>query len=253
MKLLVFFELLKQDLKERSLGTLLGIFWSFFVPLITILVMWIVFEYGFHKKSVDGYPYSVWYLAGIIPWLYFAETFVKATNSIKSKSFLIKKTYFDPILLPIITIFSNLFIYIFLILFLIAIYLFEGFKVDIFLLQILYYIFCLVIFLIGISLITSSLVLFIKDINEIVLLIVRFGMWLTPIFWSINLLPSKYRVIYYFNPIYYIIEGFRDSLLYKRWFFEKISTVYFWIITLIILYIGYKIFNKLRVYFGDVV
>ena len=92
----IFYELLKQDLKENHLGSLFGVVWAFLKPLLTIIVMWIVFQYGFKRDTIDGYPYAIWYLAGIIPWFYFADIFISATNSIKSKSFLIKKTIFNP-------------------------------------------------------------------------------------------------------------------------------------------------------------
>jgi len=253
MNFSIFLELLKQDLKEKNLGSLFGAFWSFFVPLITIIIMWIVFQYGFKRTDIDGYPYSIWYLAGIIPWFYFADTFMQATNSIKSKSFLIKKTKFNPIYLPLIKIASNFVIYSFLVVFLLILYKFYGFKFSIYNLQIIYYLFCLVVLLIAISLITSSLLLFIRDISEFVAIIVRLGMWITPIFWSVKIIPEKYRYVFDFNLVYYIIEGFRDALLYKIWFFEKKSTIIFWVLTLILLYMGVSLFKRLKEHFGDVV
>jgi len=253
MKYSVFWELLKQDIKERNLGSLFGMFWSFFVPLVTIIIMWIVFQYGFKRTDVDGYPYSIWYLAGIIPWFYFADAFMQATNSIKSKSFLIKKTKFNPLFLPVIKIISNLIIYSVLILFLLLLYKYYGYHFDIYSLQIIYYLFCLVVLLFAVSLITSSLVLFIRDISEIVAILVRFGMWVTPIFWSIKLVPEKYRWVFDFNPVYYVVEGFRDALLYKVWFFEKKTTLIFWALTLCLLFIGIIVFKRLKEHFGDVV
>jgi len=253
MNIKIFFELLKQDIKERNLGSLFGIFWSFFVPLITIIIMWVVFQYGFKKNNIDGYPYSIWYLAGIIPWFYFADAFMQATNSIRSKSFLIKKTKFNPLYLPVIKIISNLIIYSVLILFLIFLYLYYGYKIDLYVLQIIYYLICLVIFLFAISLITSSLILFVKDVGEIVAILIRFGMWVTPIFWSIKMVPEKYRWIFNLNPVYYVIEGFRDALLYKIWFFEKSTTIIFWIITIILLCVGIIVFKRLKEHFGDVI
>jgi len=252
MNINIFWELLKQDLKERHLGSLLGIFWAFFVPLATIIIIWLVFQYGFHRNKIDGYPYVIWYIAGMIPWLYFADSFVQATFTIKTKAFLIKKTKFNPIYLILIKIISNLIIYIGLLIFLLILYRIYGFEFNIYNLQIIYYLFCLLFFVGSISLITASLIVFIRDIGEIVLLFVRFGMWLTPIFWSIKIIPNKYKIFFYFNPIYYVIEGFRDSLLYKIWFFEKISTVIFWGLTLTLFVIGIFIFRRLNSHFGDV-
>jgi ABC-type polysaccharide/polyol phosphate export permease len=111
----------------------------------------------------------------------------------------------------------------------------------------------LVVLLFAVSLITSSLVLFIRDISEIVAILVRFGMWVTPIFWSIKLVPEKYRWVFDFNPVYYVVEGFRDALLYKVWFFEKKTTLIFWVLTLCLLFIGIIVFKRLKEHFGDVV
>jgi len=252
MNINIFLELLKQDLKEKHLGSLLGSVWVFVVPLATIIIIWLVFQYGFHRTNIDSYPYAIWYICGMIPWLYFSDSFVQATFSIKNKAFLIKKAKFEPIYLVLIKIISNLIIYVGLLIFLFILYKIYNFKFSIYNLQIFYYFFCLVIFVFSISLITSSLIIFIKDIGEIVLLLVRFGMWLTPIFWSIKIVPEKYRIIFNFNPVYYVIEGFRDSLLYKIWFFEKISTLIFWGITLSLFGIGIIIFKKLSNHFGDI-
>jgi ABC-type polysaccharide/polyol phosphate export permease len=84
-------------------------------------------------------------------------------------------------------------------------------------------------------------------------LFLRFGFWLTPIFWSPSNFPEKFKIILNFNLVYYIIQGYRDSMLYHIWFFEKKETLFFWMGTGLLLIIGIYVFKKLKPHFGDVV
>jgi lipopolysaccharide transport system permease protein/teichoic acid transport system permease protein len=96
-------------------------------------------------------------------------------------------------------------------------------------------------------------IVFFKDIGQIVAMIIQFGFWLTPIFWSINIIPQEYHWIIELNPLVYIIEGYRDSLIYHHWFWEKPTEgLYFWMISLAIFLFGAWLFQKLRPHFADV-
>ena len=103
----IFYTLVIQDLKERYLGSLLGIFWAFFNPIFTIMVMYFVFKYAFHRNEVDGYSYIVWFITGFLPWFFISETLSLVSVSIIQKSYLIKKTVFNVWLIPLIKIFSS--------------------------------------------------------------------------------------------------------------------------------------------------
>lgn len=79
------------------------------------------------------------------------------------------------------------------------------------------------------------------------------GMWMTPIMWSYTMIPEKYQWILKINPMYYIVEGYRDSLINKVWFIDRFNqTLYFWILTIGLFGIGAVIFKKLKVHFADV-
>lgn len=251
MKILL--SLIKSDFKQDFLGSYLGIAWAFIQPVFTILIFWFVFQVGFKSKPVGEYPFILWLIAGMIPWFYFNDSLSKSTNSIISNSYLVKKIVFNISLLPIIKISTSLIIHIFFVVFMILMFLLYGYSIDIYYLQLFYYIFVLTLFSYSLSLITSSLAVFSKDIVQFVTMILQFGFWLTPIFWSLELVPEKYHYIITLNPIVYIIEGYRDVFINKQWFWEDgLMTLYFWSIMLITLYIGKKVFNKLRTYFADV-
>jgi lipopolysaccharide transport system permease protein/teichoic acid transport system permease protein len=121
-------------------------------------------------------------------------------------------------------------------------------------LQILYYLIASTVFLLGITWATASISLFIKDIQNITGIIVRIGFYGTPIFWSISMIPDKYRILFKLNPAYYIVEGYRDSLIYGKGFWqEPWMALYFWGITAAALIFGIFIYRKLRPHFADVV
>jgi lipopolysaccharide transport system permease protein/teichoic acid transport system permease protein len=132
-------------------------------------------------------------------------------------------------------------------------FLYYGYSPSIYWIQIIYYLFATSVLVLGVSWITSSVVVFFKDIGQFVAILVQFGFWLTPIFWNMTMVPEKYHWIIKLNPMAYIIEGYRNSVIYHKWFFEDISmTLYFWIVTGILFVFGGVTFKKLRPHFADV-
>ncbi|SFZ97659.1 Teichoic acid translocation permease protein TagG [hydrothermal vent metagenome] len=245
--------LTKNDLKQKYQGNFLGVAWALIQPTATIVIFWFVFQVGFKSKPVDNFPFILWLVAGMFPWFYFAEGLSNGTNSIIANSFLVKKVVFRVSLLPIVSLLSALGIHIFFIFFMFAMFVYYGYMPEIYWLQLIYYVFALSIFLLGLSWITSSVVVFFKDMGQLVAIIIQFGFWLTPIFWNIAIIPEKYHWLIELNPIVYIIEGYRNSMIYHKWFWEDMHmTIYYWVFTLVIFMIGGLTFKKLRPHFADV-
>ena len=249
----LLWSLTKNDFKQRYLGNVLGIAWAFIQPTVTVIIFWFVFQVGFKSQPIDNFPFILWLVAGMFPWFYFAEALTSATNSVMLNAFLVKKVVFRVSLLPIIPLFSALLIHIFFIFFMFAMFLYYGYSPEIYWIQTLYYLFATSVLVLGISWITSSVVVFFKDIGQFVAMVIQFGFWLTPIFWAIDTVPQKYHWIIKLNPMAYIIEGYRNSMIYHKWFWEDINmTLYFWIVTLSIFVLGGLTFKKLRPHFADV-
>ena len=107
--------------------------------------------------------------------------------------------------------------------------------------------------ILSISYITAAIILFFKDLGQIINILLQIGMWMTPIMWNYEMLPKKYQWMVKLNPIAYITEGYRDVFINKIWFWDKkIQTIYFWGICLILFFIGMIIFKKLKPHFADV-
>ena len=246
-------DLAKNDFKSRYMGNYLGILWAFIQPAVLILILWFVFQVGFKAMPVDDFPFILWLMAGMVPWFFFAESLQTSTNSVLSNSFLVKKVVFRVSLLPIIQIISAFAIHLFFIAVLLGMFLYYGYSPTVYWLQIPYYMLCTIILVLGISWITSSVVVFFRDMGNIIAMIVQFGFWLTPIFWSFKIVPEQYHDIIKLNPAYYIVEGYRDSLIYNTWFWEKPElTIQYWIITALFFFGGAVVFRKLRPHFADV-
>lgn len=235
--------------------TYLGVIWIILNPLSQIGVYWFVFGLGIRNgRPIDGHPFLLWMLAGLVPWFYINSSISNGTLSIYSKASILTKMKFPTSIIPTYTIATQLLNNIPIIFIMIIIYVTNGYKATIYYIQLPYYIFAATLLLIGISLITSALVMAVRDVNRIVGTILRFMFYLTPILWTtINLPPIALKIIR-LNPFIYIIDGFRNTFLYNRWFFEDIRfTLYYWLITIATILIGSIVHMKLRNRFSDLV
>lgn len=250
----MFWDLAKNDLQARFAGSYFGIFWAFVQPLITVVLYWFVFQVGLRAGNVSEYPFILYLMSGLVPWFYFSEALMGATNSLFEYSYLVKKVIFNVGILPVIKVTSSIFVHLFFVALLMVVCAVYGFTPDPYCLQIIYYIMCMALLVLGVSYITSACTAFFRDMAQIVNIALTIGIWILPIMWNpATILSSKLILIFEMNPLYYIIDGFRDALLVKRWFWDKpVWTMYFWIICILLYIWGAKLFNRLKVHFPDV-
>jgi lipopolysaccharide transport system permease protein/teichoic acid transport system permease protein len=105
----------------------------------------------------------------------------------------------------------------------------------------------------GISWIVSSLNVFLRDVGQIVAVVLQVGFWATPIFWDIQIMPKGFQTAIKLNPMFYIVQGYRESFIYFTPFWKHpFYTLYFWFAVLTVLFIGAIIFRKLKPHFSDV-
>jgi lipopolysaccharide transport system permease protein/teichoic acid transport system permease protein len=246
-------EMTRRDFKSKYLGSYLGILWAFVHPTVYIVILWFVFGYVFKSQPVSGVPYVLWLAVGITPWFFFSDALTSATGSILENSFLVKKVAFSIGILPLVKLLSTMVIHLFFLGLIVAMFVVSGSSLPLQSLQLVYYLLSMLVLLTGLSWIFSALVIFLRDVGQLVAMALQFLFWGTPIFWSVKLLPEKYQQVIKLNPVVYIIEGYRDSLVNRVWFWEHwLQTVYFWVITMLLLLVGAVVFRRLRPHFADV-
>lgn len=253
----LIWKLSKNDFKTRYAGSYLGIVWAFVQPVVTILVYWFVFGTGISPTGelfkTEEMPYVLYLTAGIIPWFFFSEAITNGTTALLEYKYLVKQVVFKISILPIIKITAASFIHIFFVSFMLLLNIMLGNTPDIHWLQLIYFSGCMYIFVLALSYATCAMVLFFRDLSQIISIILQVGMWATPIMWPISKIPEQFQIIFKLNPIYYIVNGYRSALFEKVWFWEDFySTMFFWIITVILFGIGAVIFKRLKPHFADV-
>lgn len=244
----------KNDFRTRFAGSYLGIIWAFVQPVVTVLVYWFVFQVGLKAGRTNEYPFVLWLVAGLVPWFFFSEALNGGTNALIEYSYLVKKVVFKISILPIVKVMSAVFVNAFFIGFTIILCSCYGYTPNLYTIQIIYYLLCNFLLVLGLSYFTAAIVVFFRDLTQIINIVLQVGVWLTPIMWDAEqMLSPKLLKIFKLNPVYYIVDGFRDSLLAGVGFWEKpMWTVYFWLFVIIVFSIGVSVFRRLRVHFADV-
>lgn len=257
----LIWKLAKNDLKKKFAGSSFGVLWAFVQPMITILVYWFVFEKGLNSKAANlrtgvEVPFVLWLMAGLIPWFYFQEAVNGGTGVLVEYSYLVKKVVFQIDVLPVVKMISALFTHLFFVVFAVILFACMGYYPDLYLIQIIYYSFCMILFTTGIVYAASAVNVFFRDMKEVVGIILQVGIWVTPIMWPLETManiPGWAKTLLRLNPMYYIVSGYRDAFINKTGFWEHPAlTAVFWGITLVLLFWGTSIFKKLRPHFADI-
>ena len=156
-------------------------------------------------------------------------------------------------ILPVVKLVGTFVTHSIFLLLLMVLILLYGMPFSIYWFQALYYFGAMSVLVLGLSWIFSSINVFARDTGQIVSIILQFGFWGTPIFWDIGIMPEKIQFIIKLNPMYYIVQGYRESFIYFIPFWKHLElTIYFWTVAIFLFIIGALIFRRLRPHFADV-
>jgi len=252
----LIWKLAKNDFKKRYAGSYMGAIWAMAQPVVTVAMYYIVFDKIMGNQVNRGtgeIPFVLFLTAGLVPWFYFSEALNNGTNAMLEYNYLVKKVVFKISVLPIIKIIAATFIHIFFVVVLLIVAAIYGYYPTVYTLQIFYYSACLFVFVLALCYTTCSIVVFFKDLSQIINIVLQIGMWATPILWNIDTLNVEWLVILKLNPLVYIVNGYRSAIYEREWFFQDFfSTMYFWIVTVVLFGIGAAVFKRLKVHFADV-
>jgi len=233
----------KRDLKIKYAQTFLGVSWILIQPIPSILFF--TFFFGYMIKMDTGVlPYPVFALTGMIGWSYFTTLASSIGNSLIESQHILKKIYFPKLILPLSKVlvaavdFLVSFVLIVLAMLLFSVY--PGWQIIFF--PLFFFLNILTGFSIGIWI--SSLTFRYRDFQNVAPAIIGFCIWLTPVFYSTTFLPPKLNYIMYFNPMAFVIEGYRYTLVG-----DKVPSPYFLIsvIPVLLLFVlGLLYFRKIE-------
>ena len=221
------FKLSKADLVKTYRGAALGWAWAIIKPAVTIFVYWFAFQIGLRAgKNVDGFPFFLWLIAGLIPWFYINDMLTQGTESIRKYSYLVTKMKFPIATIPTFVSISKLMVNLFLIIVMIFIFIFMGYTPDIYIIQLPIYILLSFLLFTVFSLLASLLACMSKDFLNLVKSLVTAVFWLSGIVWNVNTIDIPWlKTLLKANPVTYIVEGFRNCFIHKTWIWESPKTL----------------------------
>lgn len=246
-----------RNLKQQYVGSVLGVLWSVVYPLFEVAIYWLVFGLIMARGKPDAFygteSFLLFLICGLIPFQFFSGAVGQSTTSIVSNQNLVKKAVgFPTEILPIVTITTQLidhFIGVGLIF--LAVVLFKG-GITIYVLSFLIYLFLITVFMIGLTWLTSSINIYVRDMGKVIALALRLLFFLTPIVYSVGMVPEGIiKTVYKLNPLYHFVEGYRYAFLVGE-FMPVESFAYLAFISFLFLGIGGIIFRKLKPGFAEV-
>ncbi len=204
-----------RDVMIRYKQTAIGVAWAILQPLITMIIFTLIFG-NLAKIPSDGIPYPVFAFTALLPWTYFSQALTRSSNSVVNNSNLVTKIYFPRLLIPlaasvapIVDLFFSLLVLVVLLAWfhispswgMLALPLFLGFAISTAL---------------AVGLWSSALNVRYRDVGYIIPFLIQVWMYASPVAYPASMIPEKWRVLYFLNPMAGVIEGFRWALLGKQ-------------------------------------
>ncbi|GFH42250.1 transport permease protein [Lactococcus hodotermopsidis] len=245
----------KYDTKNNYTSYTLGRIWQYANPIILAAIYYFIFGYVFKRDfGATEAPFLPWLLVGMAVWGITNGTVLSSLNSILSQLNLSTALKFPVSISPTITFFSGIFEFFIMMVIAIGISFAKGYQPTIYWLQFIYYTLALVIFTLAYSLLNATITTLFRDYSQIVRSVGRMGMMISGVMMNFqsNTVPSYIRKFILLNPFAYLIEGFRDAVFSKDWFYHKsTSGLFFWAFTIAVLVLGTHLFYRYEESFRD--
>ena len=217
------FKLAGADLKKTYSGSVLGWSWALIRPSILIFVYWFAFSFGLRKGGdVNGYPFFLWLIAGVIPWYFMRDSITGGAGSIRRYKYLVTKIKFPVCTIPTFVNMALLVSHTGLVVIMIAIYMLFGHMPTIYYLQIPFYMLLMFLFFSAWGLFGGVLSSVSRDFFNLVKSLVTALFWMSGILYDATKINSHaIRSVLMFNPVTIIVNGYRDALINQVWFWER--------------------------------
>ena len=205
----------KYELKNQHGGTVLGFLWNFLNPALQVLVYWFIFAIGLRKgENVNNVPYVIWLIIGIVCWHYISPTMSSSEMAIVNFSDVLKRMRFPMAIIPAKTVISNFSTHLCSMAIVLIIVVASGVPLSSSIWLFPYYLVANTFFILSYALFASSINVLFRDFHNLSGTALRLLFYISPVMWR----PDKDNVIMNtiakFNPFAYILNGYRDTILY---------------------------------------
>jgi len=236
----ILWDMTSSQFKAKYAGSKLGIWWAVLTPLILAICINRIFTVAF---TVNIPNYTLFVLAGIIPWLFFANATSEATTSFTVNSSILRQGIFPREFIPISSVLSNLLNFFIGFVFLLPFFIILNFRVTGLLLFLLMIIILQSLFIVGLGLLFSSVNVFFRDLTHFLSIGLMIWFWITPVFYSLDMLPFPFRWVCLLNPMTYYVISYKQILFEAR--APSLLTIFIsFSISLGFLVMGYLFFIK---------
>ena len=220
---------------------------DFLNPLLMLLVYSLVFQFIF-KTGIENYP--IYLFICLMPWNTFANSIAVGTVCVSNNGSILKKVYFPREVMPLAVVISNTIQYFFSAVIIFIALLVSGVGISWSALFLPIIVLIQAIFTFGIILILSAINVYVRDVQYIMNPVMMIWMYATPILYSISMVPERFLGLYHLNPMVGIMEAYQ-AILYNKTLPDLSSLGTIFLVSLVVLFIGYLVFNKLQRRFAE--
>lgn len=249
----LFLVLAWRDVAVRYKQTVIGLAWALIQPLLTMLVFTVIFG-KLAKLQTDGaVPYALMVYAGMLPWQLFSTSLTGASNSLIGNANLISKVYFPRLIVPtsaVVVAFVDFFVSFAILVALMAWYHFlPGWQI----LTLPFFVVMAFLASLGLGLWITALNVKYRDFRYVIPFLVQFGLYISPVGFSSNVVPDKWRLLYSLNPVVGVIDGFRWAILGSNSNLYLPGFVLSWGVIVFFLWLGIRQFRRMEKSFADLI
>ncbi len=242
-----------RDLSVRYKQTIIGILWAILRPFLTMVVFTVIFSRIAKLPSDGNAPYALMVFAAMLPWSLFANSLAESSNSLIDNTNLISKVYFPRLIIPAATLITALVDFLISFVILVAMMIYYQFMPGWQIVLIPFFIILALMASLGPGLWITALNVKYRDFRYVIPFLVQCGLYVSPVGFSSNVVPDKWRLLYSLNPMVGVIDGFRwcilggNSPIYLPGFFLSLAIIASF------LWLGVSRFRKMEKTFTDII
>ena len=225
------FKLAGSDLRRTYRASALGWSWAIIKPLVTIFVYWFAFAIGLRRGGdIEGYPFVLWLISGIVPWFYMSEMLTLGTECILRNRYLVTKMKYPVSTIPTFTSISKFSVHLILMMITILIFVITGNELTIYLVQLPFY------------------------ISNLVKSFVTAVFWLSGVLFQVDTMHKGLaHKLLMLNPVTFLCNGYRNCFIYHTWFFDQPKRLLYFAVWLVVIYaLGIWSYRRTRSEMADV-